>query len=150
MLVAQLCPTFCSPMDCNLPSSSLHGILQARILEWGAISYSREYSQCRDWTHMPLMSPALVDRFFTSNATWKAHSWDGVGQTLWLFWVADKTRLHKRKGCGFSPEKNGILPHRHCVCMCVCVCTCHWKPDGYNAGTWKWTWVLGCKTSYLW
>ena len=71
--VAQLCPTFCSPMDCNLPSSSLHGILQARILEWGAISYSREYSQPRDRTHMPLMSPALADGFFTSSATWEAH-----------------------------------------------------------------------------
>ena len=39
--VAQSCPTLCDPMDCNLPGSSIHGILQARILEWGAISFSR-------------------------------------------------------------------------------------------------------------
>ena len=32
--VAQLCPTLCNPMDCSLPGSSLHGVLQARILEW--------------------------------------------------------------------------------------------------------------------
>ena len=35
--VAQLCPTLCDPMDCSLPSSSIHGIFQARILEWVAI-----------------------------------------------------------------------------------------------------------------
>ena len=36
----QLCPTLCKPMDCSLPGSSVHGSLQARILEWVAISYS--------------------------------------------------------------------------------------------------------------
>ena len=36
--VAQLCPTLCNPMDCSLPGSSVHGIFQARILEWVAIS----------------------------------------------------------------------------------------------------------------
>ena len=43
MLVAQSCPTLCNPMDYNLPGSSAHGILQARILEWvvGAIPFSR-------------------------------------------------------------------------------------------------------------
>ena len=39
--VAQSCPTLCDPMDCSLPGSSIHGILQARILEWVAISFSR-------------------------------------------------------------------------------------------------------------
>ena len=38
--VAQSCPTFCDPMDCSPPGSSVHGILQARILEWVAISFS--------------------------------------------------------------------------------------------------------------
>ena len=36
---AQLCPTLCNPMDCSLPGSSVHGILQARILEWAAIAF---------------------------------------------------------------------------------------------------------------
>ena len=36
----QLCPTLCNPMDCSLPVSSVHGILQARILEWVAVSFS--------------------------------------------------------------------------------------------------------------
>ena len=39
--VAQSCPTLCDPTDCSLPGSSVHGILQARTLEWVAISFSR-------------------------------------------------------------------------------------------------------------
>ena len=42
--VAQSCPTLCDPTDCSLPSSSDHGILQARILEWVAIFFSRRSS----------------------------------------------------------------------------------------------------------
>ena len=38
--VAQLCPTLQDPMDCSLPSSSIHGLFQARVLEWGAITFS--------------------------------------------------------------------------------------------------------------
>ena len=38
----QLCPTLSDPMDCSLPGSSIHGIFQARVLEWGAIAFSSE------------------------------------------------------------------------------------------------------------
>ena len=38
--VTQSCPTLSNPMDCSLPGSSIHGILQARVLEWGAIAFS--------------------------------------------------------------------------------------------------------------
>ena len=38
----KLCPTLCDPMDCSLPDSCVHGIFQARILEWVAISFSRD------------------------------------------------------------------------------------------------------------
>ena len=43
--VAQSCPTLSDPMDCSLPGSSVHGILQAGILEWGAIAFSRQQEQ---------------------------------------------------------------------------------------------------------
>ena len=43
MLVAQLCPALCDPMDCNPPGSSVHEIFQARILEWVAISFSNAW-----------------------------------------------------------------------------------------------------------
>ena len=49
-LVAQSCPTLCNPMDCSPPGSSIHGILQARGLEWVAISSSRGPSWPRDRT----------------------------------------------------------------------------------------------------
>jgi len=39
--VAQSCPTLRDPMDCSLPGSSIHGIFQARVLEWGAIAFSK-------------------------------------------------------------------------------------------------------------
>ena len=50
--VTQLCPTLCDPMDCSLPGSSIRGILQARVLEWVAISFSRRSSQPRDRTRV--------------------------------------------------------------------------------------------------
>ena len=55
-LVAQLCPILCDPMDdCSLPGPSVHGILQARILEWVASPFSRGSSRFRD----RIWSPAL-------------------------------------------------------------------------------------------
>ena len=42
--VAQLCPTLRDPMDCGLPGSSVHGIFQARVLEWVAIAFSEYFS----------------------------------------------------------------------------------------------------------
>ena len=39
---AQSCPTLCDPMDCSPPGSSIHGIFQARVLEWGAIAFSED------------------------------------------------------------------------------------------------------------
>ena len=41
--VAQLCPTLSDPTDCSTPGSSVHGIFQARVLEWGAIAFSDIY-----------------------------------------------------------------------------------------------------------
>ena len=50
--VTQSCPTLCDPVDCRPPGSSIHGILQARILEWVAISFSRGSSWPRDRTQV--------------------------------------------------------------------------------------------------
>ena len=52
----QLCLTLCDPMDCSHPGSSVHGILQARILEWVAMPFSRGSSQPRDQTHVSHVS----------------------------------------------------------------------------------------------
>ena len=61
VLVAQSCLTLCDSMDCSLPGSSVHGILQARILEWVVIPFSRGSSQPRDGTWVSY----TVGRFFT-------------------------------------------------------------------------------------
>ena len=53
--VTQSCPTLCDPTDCSLPGSSVHGIFQARVLEWGAISFSRGSLHPRDWTRVSLI-----------------------------------------------------------------------------------------------
>ena len=50
--ITQSCLTLCNPMDYNLPGSSVHGIFQARVLEWVAISFSRGSSRHRDQTQV--------------------------------------------------------------------------------------------------
>ena len=64
----QLCSTLCDTMDRSLPGSSVHGILQARMLEWGAISFSRGSSD----PGIKPMSPTLASRFFTTEPPGKA------------------------------------------------------------------------------
>ena len=89
--VAQSCPTFCDPVDCSPPCSSVHGILQARILEWVAISFSRGSSRPRS---LALQADAL-----TSEPPWKPTRESGV-------------RVHERKGLGTmnNPQKEWHLP----------------------------------------
>ena len=80
--VAQSCPTLCDPMNCSLPSSSAHGIFQARVLEWGAIAFSLkppydppipllgiypEETKTEKDTCIPMFTEAL----FTIARTWK-------------------------------------------------------------------------------
>ena len=59
---AQSCPTLCDPMDYSLPGSSIHGIFQARMLEWVAMPSSRGTSQPRDQTHIS----CIAGRFLTT------------------------------------------------------------------------------------
>ena len=77
----QLCLTLCDPMDCNPPGSSVHGILQARTLEWVAIPPPGDLPD-PGIEPTSLTSPALAGRFFTTNATWEALDSDYSG--FWL------------------------------------------------------------------
>ena len=76
----QSCSTLCDNMDYNPPGCSVHGILQARILEWVAMPSSRGSSQSSDpgIKHMFLMSPALAGRFFSTSATWEAQLYNVI------------------------------------------------------------------------
>ena len=66
-LVTKSCLTLCYPMDCSLPGSSVHGISQARVLEWVAISFSKGSFQPRDQT----LISCLAGRFFTTESPGK-------------------------------------------------------------------------------
>ena len=67
--VTQPCANLCNPMDCSLPGSYVHGIFQASVLEWVAISFSRGFSQPRDRTWVS----CTASRFFNEWATREAH-----------------------------------------------------------------------------
>ena len=69
-LFAQSCLIVCNPTECSLPGSSVHVILQARILEWAAIPFFRGSSWLRDWTPVS----CIAGRFFTVWATREAHT----------------------------------------------------------------------------
>ena len=87
-LVAQLCPALCNPMDWSPPGSSVHGIFQARILEWVAISSSRGSPLPKDWTHVSCIS-CVACGFFT-------------------FWVTREARLRgERRSKG----------RKECLCL---------------------------------
>ena len=88
VLVAQSCLTLCDPMDCSPPDSTLHGILQARILEYAAISFSRGSSQPRDWTRLS----HTAGRRFTYWATVKP-----MGVSSWTPWSkrGNAAKLHE-------------------------------------------------------
>ena len=89
--VAQSCPTPSDPMHGSLPCSSIHGILQARVLEWVSISFSRGSSWPRDQTQIS----CIVGRCFTVWATSKVHirkERGTRGQIVNIRWIIEKAR----------------------------------------------------------
>ena len=130
MLVAQSCWTLCDPMDNSLPGSSVHGILQARILEWVAISSSRGSS----WPRHRTWVSCIAGRFFTVWATREAHNCGkAVYMCVFIAWIhitqlgkqysmrnATKTsiyfyREHKRRYYNFIIIK--FMPSRNIVIL---------------------------------
>ena len=95
MLVTRSCLTLCNPMDCSPPGSTVHGILQARILEWVAMPFSRGSSWPRDQTWVSCTG----GRFFTIWAT--------------------------REVCGYNTCLNRILKGLTLVCMPTSEHYCH-------------------------
>ena len=100
--VAQSCPTLCDPIVRNPPGSSIHGILQARVLEWVAISFSRGSSQPRDQTQLS----CIAGRRFTIWATREAVKSGKVGgfhflvtwlHGVWLLKIESNLEMEKSK-----------------------------------------------------
>ena len=109
VLVTQSCSILCDPMDYNSPGSSVHGISQARILEWVATSFSRGSSWPRNWT--PVSCNA--GRLFTGWAPEKAYYWWRFmvrRQEQNLFWPEDSpcpSRDSHRTKAGWDGRKGG-------------------------------------------
>ena len=81
---AQACPTFQDPNDCSPPGSSVHGILQARILECFAISFSRGSSQPRDRTHISYIGRQILPCLSHQGGLHRGHMKENVAQTSTL------------------------------------------------------------------
>ena len=86
MLAIQSYQTFCNPMDCSPPSSSVHGIVRARILEWVATSFSRGSSWSRDWTQVSWIAGGFYNVWATREAPFYLESLgsDNPGYKLML------------------------------------------------------------------
>ena len=99
--VAQSCPTLRDPMDCSLPGSSIHGIFQARVLEWGAIAFSALMNSKTKWL---LLVAQLVKNPPAMWETW-VNPW--VGKIPWrrerlptpVFWSGEFHGLYSPWGC---------------------------------------------------
>ena len=85
--VAQSCPIFCTPMNCNPPGSSVHGISQARMLEQFAISYSRGSSLPRNWTCVSCIGRSIL----YYSAAWEVPCWFCL-LNLWSSHISLQTR----------------------------------------------------------
>ena len=112
-----MCLNLCDTMDCSLAGSSIHGIFQARILEWVAIFFSRRSSRPRDWTWVSL----IVGRCFTLWATREDSPWS----PLW-FSPHDHSDLFLMNVPTHSPELQSHWPPcslkhvKHAICLGVC------------------------------
>ena len=76
--VAQSCLTLYDPMDCSLPGSSVHGIFQARVLEWVAIAFSRGSSRPRDWTQVSCMQADALLSELPGKPDHEVSAWSGL------------------------------------------------------------------------
>ena len=83
VLVAQLWPTLCNPMDCSPSGSSVHGILQARILEWVAIPFSRQ----SPWLRAQTLVSCIVVRFFNVWTTREAPYVRQSARQWWCYYI---------------------------------------------------------------
>ena len=111
--VAQSCLTLCDPMDCSLPASSVHGIFQARVLEWGAIAFSEAHlprpCQCSRTLHLSVRLGELVFPIAKSKKGW----FSSISSTVWQTDCFPLTLLRKCM-CSFH---DGPQPTRGTIHM---------------------------------
>ena len=107
---AQSCPTLCNPVDCSPPTSSVHGISSAGILEWFAISSSRGSSQPRDRTQVSCSS--CIDRQILYHCTTWEYLLRGGGKAS-ILTGAPKGHRPSREDLGFVKPTSKRFPEQH-------------------------------------
>ena len=110
--VTQSCLTLCKPMDCDPPGSSVHGILQTRILQWVAMLSSRGSSQSRDQSQVSCIS-CIAGGLFTTGTTGEAHG--GVEAKSGV--LKGKAGFHGDQGLGLEYFMETEIPSYNPVCM---------------------------------
>ena len=96
MLISQSCLILCDPTDSSPPGSSIHGILQARIVEWVAFSFSRGSSQPRDWTQVCHIAGSFLTVWASRGTQMIKHN--------------SNIRCYQK---AYDLEFNGSSPHTH-------------------------------------
>ena len=113
--VAELCLTLCDPLDCNPPASSVNGILQARIVEWVTIHFSRGCFWPRDWTQVS----CIAGRVFTIWATRETPS-----QKLGI--IVESSHLFCTPFSQVNIPVVSAFKILQCACFCFCIsANCH-------------------------
>ena len=137
VLVAQACPTLCNPMDCSPPGSSVHGILQAWIQEWVAISLSRGSSQPRNQSWVSCFAGGCFTAWATREAhvrlprrfnIWICQAWDSFAFSVTNFWVKFGHFCYSEY-LDWATELNWKrLPQGNFLCFhWKCICSSLWK-----------------------
>ena len=113
--VAQSCPTHSDPMDCSPPGSSIHGIFQARVLEWGAIAFSGKYTY--KWMKINVMGyqkPLIIQILCPSSLILNLCP-SSIFSFIWI------CSLRQWAGCSGQ--------YSHLVCLTLySTLQCHWRP----------------------
>ena len=99
--VAQSCPTLCDPMDCSLPGSSVHGIFQARVLQWGAIALSPmvfsklevQATAIKTLISKPCLTPSSNSEFLVT-FPFPFYSLSPIGGSCFLWSLISEFSLH--------------------------------------------------------
>ena len=105
--------TLCDHMDCSPPGSTVHGVLQARILEWVAVPFSRGSSWPRDWTQVSCIS-CIAGEFFTRWVTWEALS---------ILYIESAVCVCQSQSLNSShPLSPSWYPQAYFLCLCLYFC----------------------------
>ena len=132
-LVTKSCPTLCGPMGCSPPGSSVHRLLQGKILEWVVIFFSRGSSRPRDWTCLSCIGRRILDHWVIREAHLKKKKKKIIYLLYWVLEAAlgilfPDQGSHRTQGFSKATWKTCFYTP-----LCIHVCL-QWPNGGSNPG----------------